>query len=277
MRVSIKKWFAYIGLAIVCTIASTAVFANDNKIPERPNPPMLVNDLANMMSPGQAAELERRVENYANSTSTQVCVVTVNSIGDNEIGDYGIKLFKEWKVGQQGKNNGILLLVSKAERKITIRVGQGLEGVLPDITCKHIIDREVMPSFKAGDYYAGFVNGVDSIIAASKGEYVVEKNDVVGGRGGQHGKRVPAWVTILIIVIIYFIIWLVNRFRGGGGGNYMSGGGFGGFMTGWFLGSGLGGGWGSGGGDNDGGGFGGGGFGGFGGGDTGGGGASGGW
>src|SRR5579883_1390719 len=109
-------------LVMLCSLSGFRAFADDNTIPDRPSPPMLVNDLAGMMNGSQASDLERKLENYANSTSTQVCVVTVNSIGDYDIGDYGVKLFKSWKIGQEGKNNGVLLLIAKNEHRINITV-----------------------------------------------------------------------------------------------------------------------------------------------------------
>jgi len=238
---------------------------DDKDLPAQPNPPMLVNDMAHVMSTDQVASLEAKLVGYAQSTSTQIAVVTVQDIGDYDVADYTVRLFNKWGVGQKDKNNGIMLLAAINNHKIHISTGGGVQGDLTDALCGRIIRNEITPSFKGGDYYQGFSKGADSIIAATKGEYV-------GAPQQPQGNRVPPVVIILIIVGIYFILWLINRNRGGSG-TYMSGRGFGAFGAGWFLGGGGFGGGGFGGGGDSGGG----GFGGFGGGGSDGGGASGSW
>lgn len=240
-------------------------FAQDDKdLPARPVPPMLVNDLAHTMSADQVAALEAKLDEYDRTTSTQVAVVTVQNIGDYDVADYTVRLFNKWGIGQKDKNNGILVLAAIDNHKIHISTGGGVQGDLTDALCGRIIRNEISPSFKAGNYYQGFAKGVDSIIAATKGEYV-------GAGNPPDEEPIPRFVIVLIIIIIYLIIWFSNRNRNRGGGNYISGRGFGPFGLGWFLGSGFGGG-GFGGGSGGGGGFGG-----FGGGSSDGGGASGSW
>lgn len=244
--------------------------AQDEKdLPPRPQPAMLVNDLAHTMSAEQVAQLEAKLDAYAQSTSTQIAVVTIKNLGDYDVADYTLKLFNTWGVGQKDKNNGIMLLAAVDNHKMHITTGQGVQGDLTDALCGRIIRNEITPSFKQGDYFAGFSKGVDSIVAATKGEYV----GVVQQQQQQH--EVPRYIIVIGIIVIYFIFWILSR-RRRNGGTYMSGGGMGWFGAGWFLGGG-----GFGGGDNDGGGFGSGGdsggFGGFGGGGSDGGGASGSW
>ncbi|HSN09923.1 MAG TPA: TPM domain-containing protein, partial [Hanamia sp.] len=175
------------------------------------------------------------------------------------------------------KNNGVVILVSANDHKARIETGYGMEGVLPDILSKQIIDERMIPFFKNGDYYAGLNNTVDAIIQAAAGEYKADpnagkKNNVTAGK-------------IIPLVIIFLVIVFLFSGGGGGGGSYMSRKGSKSFLGNalpWFLlgnmmGGGGGRGGGFGGGGFGGGGFGGGGFGGFGGGSGGGGGASGGW
>src|SRR5690606_24112499 len=104
-------------------------------------------------------------------------------------------------------NNGVMLLVSLGDRKVTIQTGYGVEGALPDAIAKRIIENEIKPAFKAGDYYAGLERGTDAIIAYTKGEYKNTKAKNEESRG------VPAGLIILIIIIIIAII----SKRGGGG------------------------------------------------------------
>lgn len=242
-------------------------------IQPRPNPPMAVNDFGHFLEPFQVEALERKIRNYNDSTSSAIVIVTVPDLQGNDIAVMSLKYLRSWGIGTKEKNNGILILVSKAERKARIETGTGMEGVIPDIMAGHIIQERMIPFFKAQDYYRGFDNTIDAIILAAAGEYKADVHPQQTSGGGISLK------TIIIIVIL--IIFLLSRLGGGGGGggSYMSRGGSLGGLP-WFIagsllggrGGGFGGG-GFGGGDSGGGG----GFGGFGGGSGGGGGASGGW
>jgi len=131
-----------------------------------------VVDEATLFSAAQKAELESTLENHENNTSNQVVVVTLKSLDGYDIRDYGLELGRAWGIGQKDKNNGVLLIIAPNERKVSIEVGYGLEGALPDATAKSIIDQEILPYFKEGDYFGGAKFGVDAIISAIKGEYV---------------------------------------------------------------------------------------------------------
>ena len=252
-------------------------FANAQTIQPRPDPPMAVNDFGKFLEPFQREALEKKLRDYNDSTSSAIVIITVPDLQGYDISEVAFKYLRQWGIGTKEKNNGVVILVSKAERKANIQTGYGMEGVLLDITAKHIIDEVMVPNFKANDYYRGFDQAVDAIILAARGEY---KSDI---KRTDNRRRGTSFQTIFIIIIV--IIFLLSR-GGGGRGNYMSRRGSRGFGSGlpWFIvGSMLGGG-GRGGGGFGGGGFGGGGFGGggggfggFGGGSGGGGGASGGW
>ncbi|WP_243630064.1 TPM domain-containing protein [Taibaiella soli] len=250
----------------------------DNELPPRPEPPHLVNDLAHILTPDQVQQLEDKLVEYDKTSSTQIAIVTLESIGVYEPAEYGTALFKKWKIGNEGKNNGVLVLAAVKDHKINITTGYGLEGALPDAVCGRIIREEMKPRFQQQQYFEGFSAAADKIIAATKGEYTADANY----NNRSDGKKgIGAGAIIIIIVLIYFIVWMSGRGGGGGGGgNYMSGRGYRRWGGGWGGIGGIGGfgGFGGGGwGGGDSGGGGGGGFGGFGGGDTGGGGASGSW
>jgi uncharacterized protein len=265
-----KKFFLII-------ILFSIQFANAQTIQPRPNPPVAVNDFGNFLEPFQKEALENKLRAYNDSTSSAIVIITVADLQGYDIAELSLKYLRDWGIGTKDKNNGVVILVSKEERKARIETGYGMEGVLPDITAKHIIDEVMIPNFKANDYYRGFDKTIDAIILAAKGEY---KSDVKKQNTGSG--RIPFKAIFFIIVIIILII---SKIGGGGGGNYMSRrgsrgmGGLGWFLLGNMLGgSGRGGGFGGGGFVGGGfGGGGGGGFGGFGGGSGGGGGASGGW
>jgi uncharacterized protein len=250
-----------------------SVAATAQNIPQRPNPPRLVNDFAHVLTSDQIETLERKLVNYDDSTSTQIVVVTVPTTGDYDVDDYALKILRDWGVGNKKTNNGIVILAAINDRKVKIEIGYGLEGAIPDITAKQIIDNEITPNFKQTNYYRGFDEAADAIIKAASGEYRAPQDYRKATSGRRSGGSIFSFLIPLIIIII-----LVSRSGGGGGGGMMSRRGsnpFLGGLLGGIIGSSLGrggGGWSGGGG-----GGGGGGFGGFGGGSGGGGGASGSW
>ena len=228
----------------------------------------LVNDYTNTLSSEQIRQLEQKLVAFDDSTSNQVAIVILKSVGDYDINEYALELGRKWGIGGGTKNNGVILLIALGDRKMSIQTGYGLEGALPDIYTKRIIENDIKPFFKSGDYYSGIEAGTNSIISLIKGEY---KNDAPKAK---RSKGNAGFIVIIIIIIIAVLI----RKGGGGGGNQVIGGR--GVADALFWSMLLGGGRSSGGGF--GGGFGGGssgggGFGGFGGGSFGGGGSSGSW
>lgn len=240
-----------------------------NDFPPRPEPPRLVNDLAGMMTPTQQDQLEQQLLQFAKTTSTQVTIVTISNLGDYEVAQYATELANRWGVGSKEKDNGVIIFASKEDRKINISPGYGLEGALTDAMCGRIIRNEIVPEFKAGNYYHGFQKAAQAVIDATQGEYTAD--DVPE-------KTAPGGLAIVVIIIVLVVILAATMGGGGkgGNGNYMSRRG-GDILTGAILGSLLGGGSRGSGGGWGGSSGGGGGFGGFGGGSFGGGGASGSW
>jgi uncharacterized protein len=219
-----------------------------------------VTDSVGILSEQENQALERQLRRFNDTSSTQLAVVIVKSLKAQgyDISDYTIQLAKYWKIGKQGKNNGLLLLVAVDDRQYFTATGYGLEGGLPDGTVKLIEERYIKPNFRQNQYYQGISQTMNAYAQAVGGEF---KADAPADEGGGNG--------ILIFIFILFLLFIIFRmFRGrrggGGGGYYRGGGGFIPFVT--F----------SGGGSSGGSGFGGGGFN-FGGGDFGGGGAGGDW
>ncbi len=229
-----------------------------------------------MLEPFQKQSLEQKLRSYNDSTSSAIVIITVPDLQGYDIAEVSLKYLRDWGIGVKGKNNGVVILVSKNDHKARIETGYGMEGVLPDILAKQIIDQRMIPFFKNNDYYSGFENAVDAIIQAAAGEFKADPN-------AQKKNNVTIGKIIPLVIIFLVIVFLFSGKGGGGGGSYMSRKGSRSFLGSalpWFLlGNILGGGGrgGGGGGGFGGGGFGGGGFGGFGGGGGGGGGASGGW
>ncbi|GAB3575931.1 TPM domain-containing protein [Hymenobacter daeguensis] len=263
-----RPWWAVL-LVLLGLFAALSSAAQN--IPPRPDPPHLVNDLAGMMQAGEAAQLERKLVAYNDSTSSQIAVVTVPTLDGDDIADYAQQLYEKWGIGQKGKNNGILVLVAQQEHTARIQTGYGLEGAVPDAIAKRIISNTLVPAFRQNQYYAGLDRATDQLILLAKGEYKVDPSDVRQPRSrDRSGSGIPFWVIIGVMVLIFIML----RNRGGGGGGRRNRGFGGGFVPPIIFGGGFGGG---GGGGWGGGGGGGGGFGGFGGGSSGGGGASGSW
>ena len=235
-----------------------------SQIPNAPYPPKLYNDLNHIgfLSPSEEIMMEKRLEKFEKETSNEIAVIIVDDLGDYDVSDYAIKISNLWKVGKEKEKNGIVVLIKptggKRDKKIFISVGRGLEGAIPDITCKRIIENELIPNFKNEAHFKGLNDALDVLSSLSKGEYnsatYIKKTE-----GSLLGK--------IILVIIILIIVVVLMLKGGKGGGMTMG------SAGFFVGSGFGRGFGGG----FGGGGSGGGFGGFGGGSFGGGGAGGSW
>lgn len=235
--------------ALIVLLLSTSLWA----APEFPALSGRVVDEAGLLTPAQTQSLTQALAAAEQNTSNQLVVVTLPDLQGYDIADYGYQLGREWGIGSKENDNGVLLIVAPNDRKVRIEVGYGLEGVLTDALSSAIVQQEILPAFRQGQFYGGIQAGVTSIQAAIKGEYQGEQ---------QPRQKVSSGKALLILCVMIVLTFLLSF--GGGGGR---GGRRGGLM---FLPMGMGaGGFG-------GGGFGGGGFGGGGGG-FGGGGASGGW
>jgi uncharacterized protein len=248
---------------IIAVFSFTSALAQN--VIEKPNPPVLVSDLAGVLSPEQKQALENKLVAIDDSSSNQIAVVILPTLDGNPIEEYATKLFRTWGIGNKKTNNGILLLIAIQDKKIRIETGYGLEGAIPDITANSIIDNDIKPAFREQAYYEGIDKATDDIAKAAVGEYKEKRERRAKGKGSN---------PLLFVFILFIIVAILGK-KGGGGGSNIGGGGFSDIATGMLLGSLLGGGGRSGG--SDWGGGGGGGFGGFGGGSSGGGGASGGW
>ncbi len=130
-----------------------------------------VNDHAGMITSSMEEVLENLLEDHEQDTSNQIVVATFPSLEGNSIEDVSYRLATQWKLGQKDKNNGVLLIVFRNERKLRIEVGYGLEASLTDAKCRMIIENEIKPFFKSGNYDEGINSGVHAIIAVIRNEY----------------------------------------------------------------------------------------------------------
>ncbi len=160
-----------------------------------------VNDYAGMISPSAKSKIEEGLRAFEQSDSTQVVILTIPSLEGENLEDFSIKVAEAWKIGQQLKDNGIILLVSKQERKVRVEVGRGLEGRLTDLMAGRIIDQVIKPRFKQGDFDGGFIAGASALMAATRGEFKAEQRPI---RRGQKG--FPPFLTFLLFMGIFVLI-----------------------------------------------------------------------
>jgi uncharacterized protein len=144
--------------------------------PEFPALTGRVVDQAGLLSQQARSELSAMLAEHEKATSNQLVVVTLKSLQGNDIADYGYQLGRHWGIGQEGKNNGVLLIVAPQERKVRIEVGYGLEGTLTDAISHDIIQSVILPQFRQGDYPQGIRNGTAAILNALGGSYEITQS-----------------------------------------------------------------------------------------------------
>ncbi len=190
-------FFSAIVLVVFISISS---FVFSLQIPSRPNG--RVNDDANLLDASSKAALESKLRAFEEETSNQVVVATFPSLEGESLEDFSMRLAQNWKIGQKGKDNGVILLIFKNDRKLRIEVGYGLEGALTDALSRRIIQDDIVPEFKKGNYAAGILKGSDSILAAIKGEYKPKETA---------SDEMPSWLATLftIILLIVFPLFLL--------------------------------------------------------------------
>ncbi|MEN6454038.1 MAG: TPM domain-containing protein [Prolixibacteraceae bacterium] len=261
-------------LILLAVLLVAPAFGQD--IPERPDPPRLVNDFAGVLDAGQAAQLEEQLSAYARQTTTQIVILTVPALDGYDISDYAFQVGEKWGIGQKGKDNGVIIVfkpkTAEENGRVFVAVGYGLESVIPDAVANRlIVESEMVPRFKEGDIYGGLANASKVIMGLASKEFTPQQyQEKVAGSGG--GGGLP---FVVILIIIFFIIsifrgrrryytggsnlpfWLLlgsmmgsghrsgswGGFSGGGGSSFGGGGGFGGFGGGSFGGGGAGGSW----------------------------------
>lgn len=188
-------------------------------------------DQAGLLDPGVSDELTNAIRAIKSKGGPQLNVLTVDSIDPYTIEEAAIRVAKTWALGTAEKDNGILLMVAKKERKVRIEVGQGLEGNLTDAYSRRIIDYDIIPAFRQGDFSAGIVGGVRGILLRMDPPIHLEEylNNAHIVREPQQGGNVK---IIWVIIIFLILMWLMSQGGGRrglrGGGPYWGGGGFGG-------------------------------------------------
>jgi uncharacterized protein len=181
------------------------------EVPEKPQG--YVSDYAGLLRSETKGQLESTLATFEKETSNQVVVAIFSSLEGGSLEDFSIRLADKWKIGTKDKDNGIILLIFKDDRKVRIEVGYGLEGALPDATAYAIIQERIVPAFRAGDYDGGVLSAVEAILAATKGEYRAKTSS---GKDAMQDAAPPLFfgliAYLLIPVLCYLLIVLLSLF-----------------------------------------------------------------
>lgn len=199
-------FFFFIGL--VSLFAQTPY-----ELVELKNPPKkLVQDYAHIFDQKQLQQLENKLVAYNDSTSTQILVLTLESLDGYPLETFANEIGEKWGVGQKGKDNGVVIVMSKQDRKITIRTGYAAQIHLTPSVNKTIIDQVIIPYFKEGNYAGGINAGVDAVIQVFAGKFKAEPKEV---------EYEVDWFStlVLIFVIVFIVLALINKNKGNNGGN----------------------------------------------------------
>ena len=195
---------ALIGFAVPATAAQIAFPSLTGRVVDQAN---ILNGATEQSITNSSASLET-------STGNQLVVVTLSSLQGQTIEEYGYQLGRQWGIGRQGKNNGVLLVVAPNERNVRIEVGYGLEGTITDALARGIIEQEILPRFRSNDYNAGTRAGAAAIVAVLMGDAsTASRLTEAGSRKVAPAQGNWTWPIIVFIVIFF----LIPRFFGGGG------------------------------------------------------------
>ena len=186
----------------VLLLATNSLYSKDI-IPDAPQPVRYVNDLAAIFTSSQVEELESYLKNYKDSTSTQITVVTVESLEGMDASMYAAKLGDKWGVGQADKDNGIVFLVAPHDRKYYIATGKGLQDRITDLFLIRLKERVIIPEFKRGNFYSGVLSGVMQITDKLSGAYQAETDEI--------DAELSTTQIILLILFFFLIIWGISK------------------------------------------------------------------
>jgi uncharacterized protein len=253
--VKLRSYFLLLGALLLAGARLPAA----ERIP--PAPTRYFNDYAGVVSRPVADRLNAQLEQYERASSNQLLVAIYPKMeSDSSVEDYTVRVAQAWKAGQAGKNNGAVLFSFMQERQLYLQVGYGLEPVLPDATAKRIIEREIVPRFRAGDIDGGMTAAVNAMIAATKGEYQGTGRTAAERpqrRAAPSPSKVIFTVAVIFIIVLFIIVMILRAvsravrnplvllnpgrrsalprniwWTGGGGGSSWGGGGGGGGFSG---------------------------------------------
>lgn len=206
-----------LGLILAVSVSSC------DGIPERPDPPRLVNDFARILSAGQVDSLERVLVDFDNRTSNQICVVSVKTLGEMAVDEYGLRLANDWGIGSKERQNGVLLLIKPRGRSdnyidVTIQVGRGLEGAIPDAYASRIIRNVMGPYLKRDQYWPAITKACENLMGLATGEIKEPWNERIfqwtksGVKSKVRDILTELALAILGILGLWLFIWIVGKY-----------------------------------------------------------------
>ena len=166
-----------------------------------------VTDAAGILTVSQKSSIARTLEDYRDKTSNEIVVVILKDLGGTDIQDAGLQIGRQWGIGSKGKNNGILMLVDYADREVRFDVGYGLEGAVPDIVAKGIIETDIVPNFRNGDYAGGIAAAIDSFKKHIGGEYTADRY------ASKKESGVPGAVFLFGFLLLQWLLSVLGRTR----------------------------------------------------------------
>jgi len=215
-KISNSKRIFQFTFLLLAFFTCNSIFAQFT-IPEKPSFQTSVYDYANILSASEKAQLEEKLIRYSDSTTTQIVVITIESLKGEDVSQLATKWGQTWGIGgTKQDDNGVIILLAKNEKKIAINPGYGVEDRLTAGIGGTIIRNIIIPEFKAGSFYNGLDKGTDAIIDVFKGKFKGERKQA-------KGNSFPILPFIVIVVIV--LILLSRNKRGGGGNSGNSGGG----------------------------------------------------
>lgn len=190
-------------VAVLCSLAAAA------QVPEKPSVPYAVNDYAGIFTSSQWKSMEQTLEAFADTTSNQIVVVTVDDLGGMEPAMFAYEIGEKWGVGSASHDNGVVVLVKPKTRsssgQVYIAVGYGLEGAIPDAIAKRIVENEMIPHFQNEDYYGGVTAALDILMKLAAGEISYQEYESSGDSEG--------YLVVIIFIVLIIIFSLVDRGR----------------------------------------------------------------
>lgn len=176
-----------------------------------------VVDAANVIPDDQEARIAQKIVALQAQSQRQLQVVTIASLEGYDIADYANRLFRDWQLGDKQRNDGVMLLVAPNDRKLRIEVGYGMEGTVTDGISFLVINKTIVPRFKAGDMPGGIEAGTDALIQQmslppEEAQKVAAEADASRDRGGEVNPVMAFW---LVIFLVFFILPMIRRIAGG--------------------------------------------------------------
>ena len=192
------------------------VFSIQSSAPALDVPPLRgrVNDLAGLLPPDRAQQLEEQLRQFEQETTHQIAVLTIPTLEGHPIEEFGIRVAETWKIGQKGRANGVILIIAQKERKIRIEVGRGFEGIMPDAVASRIIRENIAPRYRENDHVGAIEAGIDSILKVTRG-------DTVAAPSQTRPRRNPPGVSLFVITALLALLIGISRrtpLRGAFGG-----------------------------------------------------------